>query len=65
MADDQTTSRKLEPFGRWCAHRGVTVRTGDRWVKDGVVEPPVRINNRKYMTEGTEPKFDKATTETT
>jgi predicted site-specific integrase-resolvase len=28
--------------------RGISVKTLDRWVKAGIVQPPVVINGRKY-----------------
>jgi predicted site-specific integrase-resolvase len=28
--------------------RGVSTRTLDRWVKAGIIRPPIRINQRKY-----------------
>jgi DNA-binding transcriptional MerR regulator len=57
-------SRRLEPARKYAERHGVTVRTVDRWVEKGVVDPPIRIRNRKYFEEGTEPRLDQQNTET-
>jgi DNA-binding transcriptional MerR regulator len=54
-------SRRLEPARKKAERHGVTVRTLDRWVAEGVIDPPVRIHNRKYYDEGSEPRLDQNT----
>lgn len=38
--------------------QGVSTRTLDRWVKDGVIDPPERVNRRKYYAENSQPHRD-------
>jgi predicted site-specific integrase-resolvase len=54
----QAVPRQFEPKRKFAERYGVTVRTVDRWVDDGVIDPPKRIKNREYFPIGTEPRFD-------
>jgi len=40
--------------------QGVTTRTIDRWVGQGILPKPVKINGRKYWPVDTEPRRDTA-----
>jgi predicted site-specific integrase-resolvase len=53
----------------WKSHRGkaeqldVSTKTLDRWVARGLIEPPLRINGRKYHKADSRPRRDGATPE--
>lgn len=37
---------------------GVSTRTLDRWVETGVIDPPERVNGRKFYPEKSQPRRD-------
>ena len=39
---------------------GVSVRTVQRWVAAGILDPPIKVNNRNYFVAGTMPRPDAA-----
>ena len=45
-----------ESHTRFAERNGINIRTLDRWVKDGLVPPPRRINGRKFYDVSTAPK---------
>jgi hypothetical protein len=49
-----------ETWRAYAERHDVTTRTLDRWVEDGVLPPPTRINGRKYINSNTEPRRDDA-----
>jgi DNA-binding transcriptional MerR regulator len=53
-----TTLTRREPARKYAERRGVTVKTLDRWVKAGILQPPERIKNRKYFNPDAEPRRD-------
>ena len=52
-------ARRLIPHRQYAEQKGVSTKTIDRWVADGILAKPVRINNRKYHEEGSEPRRDR------
>jgi predicted site-specific integrase-resolvase len=59
MADStQESQRSWEPWPRYAKRRGVSTKTLDRWVSAGRLDPPERINGRKYASVSTEPRRD-------
>jgi DNA-binding transcriptional MerR regulator len=50
--------RARESWKAKAARHGVSTRTLDRWVKDGIIAPPEKINNRKYGDATEEPRHD-------
>ena len=64
MSNDPNESPKaavpLKPTRTIAAENKVCVRTIERWVEQGILPEPMRINNRRYWPEGTMPKADKA-----
>lgn len=55
MSDGKKT---LEAWRKYAERHDVSTRTLDRWVEDGVLPPPERIRNRKYMDPNTAPRRD-------
>jgi DNA-binding transcriptional MerR regulator len=51
-------SKKLEAWRKYAERYGVTTRTLDRWVEDGILPEPERIRGRKYLSSDTEPRRD-------
>ena len=39
--------------------QGVSTRTLDRWVAEGVIDPPERVRRRKYYPEDSQPRRDR------
>jgi DNA-binding transcriptional MerR regulator len=60
MAATTTFFRKL-PHTKKAQQLGVSTRTLDRWVEMGVIDPPERINGRKFYPENSRPKTDEQT----
>jgi len=54
----ELTQKKLEAWRKYAERRGVSTRTLDRWVEDGILPEPERINGRKYLPSDTEPRLD-------
>ena len=56
------TTKRREPHrelaSKHAERRGVSVKTLDRWVEQGILPPPVRINNRKYFNADAKPRGD-------
>lgn len=46
------------PHGRKAEQLGVSTRTLDRWIEDGVIAPPDYVNGRKYHDEDSRPRRD-------
>jgi predicted DNA-binding transcriptional regulator AlpA len=55
---NSATPKRLIPHRRYAEAHGVSTKTIDRWVADGILPEPTRINARKYFQEGTEPRHD-------
>lgn len=53
-----SAQKKLEAWRKYAERRGVSTRTLDRWVEDGILPEPERINGRKYLLSDTEPRLD-------
>jgi hypothetical protein len=53
-----TAAAQLEPHSKKAARHGVCTRTLDRWVKNGILPAPVRINGRKYWPTDIAPRRD-------
>jgi predicted site-specific integrase-resolvase len=49
------------PYARYAERKGVTTKTLDRWVAKGILPPPKRVNNRKYLDENIQPRQDRET----
>jgi DNA-binding transcriptional MerR regulator len=45
---------KLIPRTAYAQQKGISPRTLDRWVEQGIVEPPIDINGRKYFGDSSE-----------
>jgi DNA-binding transcriptional MerR regulator len=45
---------KLVPWSAKAQEKGISVKTLDRWVAQGLIDPPIRINNRKYSRDQAE-----------
>jgi DNA-binding transcriptional MerR regulator len=58
---NQKSLRRLEPARKKAERHGVTVRTLNRWEAEGIIDPAVRIHNRKYYEEENEPRLDQNT----
>jgi predicted DNA-binding transcriptional regulator AlpA len=58
MSSDESQPKRLVPHRRYAERHGVSTKTIDRWVADGILPEPTRINARKYFEEGTEPRRD-------
>jgi DNA-binding transcriptional MerR regulator len=44
----------LVPATPYAQKKGVSPKTLDRWVEQGLLDPPVRINGRKYYRDRAE-----------
>ncbi len=53
-------SRRLETWRRKAERHNVSTRTLDRWVIDGIIDPPFKINGRKFADANEEPRHDAA-----
>jgi hypothetical protein len=54
--DNPAAAKKREPARKKAERHGVCVKTLDRWVEAGILEPPERIRGRKYWRVDAEPK---------
>ena len=50
--------RARETWKAKAKRHGVSTRTRDRWVEDGIIAPPKKINGRKYGDAHEEPRHD-------
>ena len=50
-----------EPKRRFAERWGVSTRTIDRWVQDGLLEEPEVINGRAYFRTDARPRGSRAT----
>jgi DNA-binding transcriptional MerR regulator len=48
---------ELIPATPYAQKKGVSPKTLDRWVKQKLIDPPVRINGRKYYRDCTDPNW--------
>jgi hypothetical protein len=51
-------SKRRKSWPQLAQQHGVSTRTLDRWVSDGVVDPPEYINGRKYGNPDQSPRLD-------
>jgi DNA-binding transcriptional MerR regulator len=58
MSENKSAQRKLT-HSKKAAQQGVSGRTLDRWVKDGIIPPPERVNKRKYYDADSQPRRDR------
>jgi hypothetical protein len=49
-----------EPWRQKAERHGVSTRTLDRWAATGIIDPPEKINGRKYGDADEEPRGDAA-----
>ena len=54
----------LEPTARVALRLGRSVRTIERWVKSGILPPPMQVNGRNLHRAGVMPKTDDQRSET-
>ena len=59
MMSEQSPIR--EPKRRFAERWGVSTRTIDRWVQDGLLEEPEVINGRAYFRTDARPRGARAT----
>ena len=52
--------KRRESWRRKAERHGVSTRTLDRWAATGIIDPPEKINGRKYGVAGEEPRGDAA-----
>ena len=50
--------KQLESHRAFAERLGVSTRTIDRWIRDGLLPRPIRINKRKYWNPSTTPRHD-------
>jgi hypothetical protein len=48
----------LEPTAHVARRLRVSVRTVERWIKAGILDPPMQVNGRNYHRVGVMPKTD-------
>jgi hypothetical protein len=53
-------SKRRAPWRRLAEKYGVSTKTLDRWAARGIIDPPERINKRKYGDLDAEPRADVA-----
>jgi hypothetical protein len=53
-----TPVTSLEPTVHVARRLRVSVRTVERWVKAGILDPPMQVNRRNYHCAGVMPKAD-------
>ena len=57
-----TTKRKRAkrraPWRKIAEKHGISTKTLDRWAAAGIVDPPEKINKRKYGDPDAEPRLD-------
>jgi len=53
-------SKRREPWKRKAERYGVSTRTLDRWVAQGIIAPPEYIRGRKYGDADEQPRQDTA-----
>ena len=56
----QQYGRRREPWTKHAERFGISVRTLDRWVAQGIIPAPERIRGRKYGDPDTKPRIDVA-----
>ena len=54
----------LEPTAHVARRLRVSVRTVERWIKAGILDPPMQVNGRNYHRVGVMPKTDDQRSET-
>ena len=54
----------LEPTAHVARRLRVSVRTVERWIKAGILDPPMQVNGRNYHRAGVMPKNDDQRSET-
>jgi hypothetical protein len=54
----QPAKKGREAWPNKARRHGVSTRTLDRWVVQGKIDPPTKINGRKYGTADEEPRRD-------
>jgi hypothetical protein len=52
--------QKRETWRRYAERHGVSTRTLDRWVENGIIPAPEYIRERKYINPDIEPRQDAA-----
>jgi hypothetical protein len=52
--------KRRESWSKKAERHGVSTRTLDRWVEQGIIDPPEYINGRKYAHPDVEPRTDAA-----
>jgi len=52
--------KRREPWRQKAERHGVSTRTLDRWAAAGIIDPPEKINGRKYGDADEEPRTDAA-----
>jgi hypothetical protein len=60
IADIEPREQRRESWPAHARRHGVSVRTLDRWVAQGILEPPERIRGRKYANPESQPRRDAA-----
>jgi hypothetical protein len=50
--------KQKEAWTRKAQRHGVCTRTLDRWVEQGIIDPPIRVRGRKYGNADEEPRAD-------
>jgi len=50
--------KRREPWRQKAERHGVSTRTLDRWAAAGIIDPPEKINGRKYGDADEEPRTD-------
>jgi hypothetical protein len=57
-AKPDTDAKRLEPWPVKAKRHGVTTRTLTRWVEQGLINSPKKINGRNYGDPNEEPRAD-------
>jgi len=60
---DPRAKKKRKRYEAWrkkAERHGVSTRTLDRWAAVGIIDPPEKINGRKYADADAEPRRDTA-----
>jgi len=58
VSKNEKRPKRRKPWPQLALQHGVSTRTLDRWVYDGVVDPPEYINGRKYGNPDQAPRLD-------
>lgn len=53
------TSERMLPMGQMCKRYGVTDRTIDRWLEQGLLPVPMRLNRYRYWRESELVQFER------